>query len=65
LQKLNELNYVPQGVRTIRHLSDDLGRRGAAVIRINPREAQIPSPHISISAGALDGLRGIASALAA
>jgi len=52
-------------IPTIRHLSDDLGRRGASVIRINPREAQIPPPHISISAGALDGLRGIASALAA
>jgi len=49
---------------TIRHLSERVGgREGALVVRINPRESQIRDPHISIPAGALEGLRGIASAL--
>jgi NAD-dependent SIR2 family protein deacetylase len=52
-------------IPTIRYQSETLGRRhGAAVIRINPREAQVPLPHISLSCGALDGLRGIAGAMA-
>lgn len=53
-------------IPTIRHTSEELGRRcGATVIRINPREAQIASPHISLACGALDGVRGIAAALGA
>ncbi len=53
-------------IPTIRHMSEELGRRcGAGVIRINPREARISSPHISIPCGALEGLRGIAAALKA
>jgi NAD-dependent SIR2 family protein deacetylase len=53
-------------IPTIRHISERLGRRqGAAVIRINPREGEISSPHISIPCGALEGLAGIASALCA
>ncbi len=47
-------------IPTIRHTSERLGRQsGGAVIRINPREAQIPPPAISLSCGALEGLSGI------
>ncbi len=52
-------------IPTIRHASEQLGRqRDATVIRINPREAQILPPHISLACGALEGLGGIAAALA-
>ena len=51
-------------IPTIRHTSEQLGQRcGATVIRINPREAQAASTHISLPCGALEGLRGIAAAL--
>lgn len=51
-------------IPTIRYLSERLGRRsGATVVRINPREAQIGAPHISLPAGALEGLRGIEAEL--
>jgi NAD-dependent SIR2 family protein deacetylase len=51
-------------IPTIRHLSERLGQlRQAVVIRINPREAQIGAPHISLPCGALEGLRGIDAAL--
>ncbi|MDO3376994.1 SIR2 family NAD-dependent protein deacylase [Geoalkalibacter halelectricus] len=51
-------------IPTIRHLSEQLGYRyGATVIRINPREAQISGPHVSLSCGGLEGLRGIDQAL--
>jgi NAD-dependent SIR2 family protein deacetylase len=47
-------------VPTIRHLSTRLGNTyGATVIRINPREAQIKAPHISIPLGGLEGLEQI------
>jgi NAD-dependent SIR2 family protein deacetylase len=53
-------------IPTIRFQSETLGRRyGATVLRINPREAQITPPHLSIPCGALAGLRGIEAALAA
>jgi len=49
-------------IPTIRNLGEQLGRRyGAKVIRINPREAEIDPPHVSLSLGALDGLRKIAA----
>jgi NAD-dependent SIR2 family protein deacetylase len=52
-------------IPTIRHMSEELGSRfGATVIRINPREGQIASPHISLPCGALAGVRGIEAALA-
>jgi NAD-dependent SIR2 family protein deacetylase len=52
-------------IPTIRHLSERLGRRReATVVRINPREGEISSPHISLPCGALEGLRGIEAALA-
>jgi NAD-dependent SIR2 family protein deacetylase len=51
-------------IPTIRFLSERLGRTHAAtVIRINPREAQIPAPHISLPCGAREGLEGIETAL--
>lgn len=53
-------------IPTIRYTSEMLGRSsGAMVVRINPREAQIAPPHLSLSCGALEGLRGIDAALAA
>jgi NAD-dependent SIR2 family protein deacetylase len=51
-------------IPTIRFQSETLGRPGATVIRVNPREAQIAPPHISLPCGALEGVRGIESALA-
>jgi NAD-dependent SIR2 family protein deacetylase len=51
-------------IPTIRHTSEQLGsRNGVTVIRINPREGQIASPHISLPCGALEGLAGIDEAL--
>jgi NAD-dependent SIR2 family protein deacetylase len=51
-------------IPTIRATSERLGRYcDATVIRINPREAQIDTPHLSIALGALDGLRRIDQAL--
>lgn len=47
-------------IPTIRYTSERLGsRNGAAVIRINPREAQIRPPHLSLACGALEGLETI------
>jgi len=51
-------------IPTIRRTSERLGRRrGVTVIRINPREEEIESPHISLPCGALDALIGIDAAL--
>lgn len=47
-------------IPTIRYMGERLAATGrATLIRINPREAQIPPGQISISAGAVEGLRGI------
>lgn len=47
-------------IPTIRHASERLGARaGATVIRINPREAHIRPPHISLPWAALEGLEKI------
>lgn len=52
-------------VPTIRHLSMHLGKiLAGTVIRINPREAKIPSPHLSLNLGSLEALAGISAALA-
>ncbi|NQS75587.1 MAG: NAD-dependent deacetylase [Peptococcaceae bacterium] len=52
------------GVPTIRRLSEHLGgQRHTTVIRINLREPQIRSPHISIPCGGLEALRQIDQAL--
>lgn len=51
-------------IPTIRHLSEQLGqRRQASVLRINPREPQIRSPHFSFSGGAVEVLTQIQDAL--
>jgi hypothetical protein len=51
-------------IPTIRFQSESLGRQAhATVIRINPREAQIGSPHLSLSVNALAGLQGISNAI--
>ena len=48
-------------IPTIRYLGERLiERNNAVLIRINPREGQIPPGQISISAGAVEGLQGIA-----
>jgi len=53
-------------IPTIRHMSENLGRRlDARVIRINPREPQISLPHIGLACGALDGLSAIDRVLTA
>ncbi len=47
-------------IPTIRYTSEELGETaGATVIRINPREAGIKAPHISMPCGALEGLKKI------
>jgi NAD-dependent SIR2 family protein deacetylase len=47
-------------IPTIRHMGESLaGRNNGVLIRINPREAQVPPGQISIAAGALAGLEGI------
>lgn len=52
-------------IPTIRYTSERLGdRRGAVVVRINPREPQIARPHLSLPCGALAGLADIDAALA-
>jgi NAD-dependent SIR2 family protein deacetylase len=52
-------------IPTTRSLGERLGRQaGATVVRINPREPQIGSQHISLPCGALEGLRGIDAVLA-
>jgi NAD-dependent SIR2 family protein deacetylase len=52
-------------IPTIRAMSERIGwsLEHADVIRINPREPEIKPPHLSIRCGALEGLRGIDSAL--
>lgn len=48
-------------IPTIRATSERIGWKceHATVIRINPREPEIPAPHISMPCGALEGLREI------
>jgi NAD-dependent SIR2 family protein deacetylase len=48
-------------IPTIRAFSERLGwsHKNATVIRINPREAEIKPPHISLACTALEGLRSI------
>ncbi len=51
-------------IPTIRRLSEQLIQRGGArLIRINPREAQVPEGQISLAMGALEGLTQIDAAL--
>jgi len=47
-------------IPTIRYMGERMAATGrATLIRINPREAQVPPGQISISAGAVEGLRQI------
>jgi hypothetical protein len=48
-------------ISTIRNTSERIGRKlkHATVIRINPREPRIGSPHLSMNCGALEGLQRI------
>lgn len=51
-------------IPTIRNLSERLGQRqSVTVLRINPREPQIRSPHISFTGGAVEILQQIQSLL--
>lgn len=51
-------------IPTIRATSERLARLdGATLVRINPREPEVPPPHLAIAAGALEGLSGIERAL--
>ena len=52
-------------IPTIRYLGERLGRRpGVTLIRINPREHQVPQPHLPFPCGAGEGLRCIEAILA-
>jgi NAD-dependent SIR2 family protein deacetylase len=47
-------------IPTVRAASERIGALAKArVIRINPREPQIPAPHLSLPCGALEGVQGI------
>lgn len=49
-----------RAIPTIRYTSEELGEASeTTVIRINPREAEIDPPHISLEYGALEGLQKI------
>lgn len=51
-------------IPTIRRIGDDLAvRGGATLIRINPREPQVPEGQVAIAGGALAALRAIDAAL--
>jgi NAD-dependent SIR2 family protein deacetylase len=50
-------------IPTIRHLSERLVRRGGRLIRINPREPQVPAGQHSLALGALEGLQRIEATL--
>jgi NAD-dependent SIR2 family protein deacetylase len=50
-------------IPTIRHLSERLLRRGGSLVRINPRESQVPAGQHSLALGALEGLQRIEEAL--
>ncbi|HZV82440.1 MAG TPA: Sir2 family NAD-dependent protein deacetylase [Geobacteraceae bacterium] len=46
-------------IPTIRYLGERLAGGGTVLVRINPREARVPTGQISISFGALSGVLGI------
>ena len=54
-----------RAIPTIRYTSEQLGEQpDTTVIRINPREPDIETPHISLPCGALEGLQKIDALLA-
>jgi NAD-dependent SIR2 family protein deacetylase len=48
-----------QAISTVRHFCEEASRRNGTLIRINPRETDVPDGQISIDAGALETLRAI------
>jgi len=51
-----------QAIPTIRHMSEAVADRpGATLVRINPREPQVPSGGIGLPLGALEALRAISA----
>ena len=50
-------------IPTIRFTSERLGRGGATVVRVNPREPEIDAPHLSLASGAREALEKIDAAL--
>ena len=49
-------------VPTVRHTSEAVARmRGATLIRINPRESDVPKGHIGLAVGALEALHALLS----
>lgn len=48
-------------ISTVRRCSESLLRRGAALVRINPREAAGPAGTIGLACGAAEGIREIAT----
>lgn len=54
-----------QAVATVRYRSEQIARKtGGTLIRINPRDYQVPHGHISIPCGALEGITGMAGRIA-
>jgi NAD-dependent SIR2 family protein deacetylase len=51
-------------VPTIRRMSEDLARRGATLVRINPRDSEVPTGQIGIASTGLATLQAIDGALA-
>ena len=70
LEEVERLAVIEIGagtaIPTLRHFGERLvERRGAKLVRINPRESQAsPGQGVGIALGALDALRGIDAALA-
>jgi NAD-dependent SIR2 family protein deacetylase len=52
-----------QHIPTVRHFTENLQRRGATLVRINPREADGPHGTISLETGASAGLQAIGEAM--
>jgi NAD-dependent SIR2 family protein deacetylase len=53
-----------EAVPTVRRTCEALARDGALLVRINPREAEVPKGQVSLAAGALAALQAIDSELA-
>ncbi|WP_338765232.1 Sir2 family NAD-dependent protein deacetylase [Massilia sp. METH4] len=51
-------------IPSVRHFSHQVIRRGGRLVRINPREPEVPTRHdVGLASGALDGLSAIAARL--
>jgi hypothetical protein len=50
---------------TVREFSEEVAREfGGTLIRVNPREAEVPAGHFGLALGALEGLRQLDAAAA-